>query len=432
MDDSNRRTTQVSRSSGPHYGYLILVLVSLSVFGSLGLARFGYTSILPHMQRSLRLDNAQAGQLQSWNLLGYLLTAVPAGVLAAHFGPRRVISAGLLVTAGALALTGLIPTFWGACLGRFLSGVGGAAGNVPAMGMLAAWFATRRRGMAAGIGVGGSSLGLVVTGPLVPVVMERFGPEGWRICWYLLGLMAAGVFALCALLLRNRPDELGLGQVGAPRNGGTNAAQAGGEELEVGFRAGWRMVYRSRQLWDLAVVYFAFGFSYIIYATFFIRYLVREGQMPGERAGMIWLTIGLASSASGCFWGWFSDRWGRKWALLSVFALHGSAYLLFGASLRPSAIYISAGLFAISAWSVPALMAALCGDIFGSRLAPAALGLVTIVFGIGQALGPYVAGLIADAAGSFSPAFLLACAMAGAGGVASLYLRPPVFIGPRS
>jgi predicted MFS family arabinose efflux permease len=244
--------------------------------------------------------------------------------------------------------------------------------------------------------------------------------------------MAAGVFALCASLLRNRPDELGLGQVGAPRNGGTNEAEAGCEELKIGFRAGWRMVYRSRQLWDLAVVYFAFGFSYIIYATFFIRYLVREVQMPGERAGMIWLTIGLASSASGCFWGWFSDRWGRKWALLSVFALHGSAYLLFGASLRPSAIYISAGLFAISAWSVPALMAALCGDIFGSRLAPAALGLLTIVFGIGQALGPYVAGLIADAAGSFAPAFLLACAMAGAGGVASLYLRPPVFIGSGS
>lgn len=42
-------------------------------------------------------------------------------------------------------------------------------------------------------------------------------------------------------------------------------------------------------------------------------------------------------------------------------------------------------------------MAALAGDVFGPRLASAALGLITVVFGVGQALGPYVAGMIADA-----------------------------------
>jgi MFS family permease len=69
-------------------------------------------------------------------------------------------------------------------------------------------------------------------------------------------------------------------------------------------------------------------------------------------------------------------------------------------------------------------MAALAGDVFGPRLAPAALGLMTIVFGTGQALGPYLAGIIADATQSFSPAFVIAGAVAlifGAGG--SLLLR---------
>jgi MFS family permease len=70
-------------------------------------------------------------------------------------------------------------------------------------------------------------------------------------------------------------------------------------------------------------------------------------------------------------------------------------------------------------------MAALAGDLFGARLAPTVLGLLTIVFGIGQALGPYLAGAIADATQSFAPAFISAGIVAlvlGAGG--SLALRP--------
>jgi MFS family permease len=82
-------------------------------------------------------------------------------------------------------------------------------------------------------------------------------------------------------------------------------------------------------------------------------------------------------------------------------------------------MYASALLFALTAWSIPALMAALAGDTFGARLAPAALGLMTIIFGVGQALGPWCAGALADATNSYSIAFVIAGAVAlivGAGG----------------
>jgi MFS family permease len=59
-------------------------------------------------------------------------------------------------------------------------------------------------------------------------------------------------------------------------------------------------------------------------------------------------------------------------------------------------------------------MAAACGDMLGPELAPAALGFITVFFGIGQAVGPSIAGIMADVTGSFHPAFLLA------GGVAFL------------
>lgn len=67
-------------------------------------------------------------------------------------------------------------------------------------------------------------------------------------------------------------------------------------------------------------------------------------------------------------------------------------------------------------------MAAACGDYLESRLAPTALGFVTLFFGLGQAAGLSVVGAIADATGSFGPAFLLAAGVAFLGGVGSLLL----------
>jgi len=68
-------------------------------------------------------------------------------------------------------------------------------------------------------------------------------------------------------------------------------------------------------------------------------------------------------------------------------------------------------------------MAAACGDVLGPRLAPAALGLITLLFGIGQAVAPSVAGAMADASGSFVTALLLAAGVALLGAVGAFFLR---------
>ena len=403
-----------------HYGIIILALIVCSVFGSLGLARFGYTSILPAMQESLHLSNTQTGALQTLNLVGYLLTVVFAGMLAARFGPRIVIAISLLIVGLSMIVTGLVPSVGAACIGRFFAGVGGAGGNVPAMGLVSSWFGARRRGLASGIGVTGSSIGLIVTGPLIPAIMNQYGAEGWRVSWYVLGALTIAVCALCAVFLRNRPAEKGLKPVGEneaeclQHNEGKNAPALN-----------WKLVWKSRLLWQLAAIYCAFGFSYIIYATFFVRHLVKDGGFTPGGAGTLWMQIGMVSMISGFIWGSVSDRWGRRAALLCVFTLQGISFAVFGLSRYAAAVYISSALFALTAWSIPALMAALAGDVFGARLAPAALGLMTIVFGVGQALGPYFAGAVADATQSFSAAFMTAGIVAlvcGAGG--TLLLQP--------
>ncbi len=402
-----------------HYGLVVLTMIVLAVFGGLGLARFGYTSILPAMQDSLKLTNTQTGELQSWNLIGYLFTAVIAGILAARYGPRVVISISLLIVALAMIATGLFPVFDAARLGRFFGGVGGAGANVPAMALVSAWFGAKRRGIAAGIAVAGSSVGLMVTGPLIPVILNQYGADGWRVSWYVLGALALVVFVLCVLFLRNRPDEMGLTPVG---DSAAESSQRSAEKKASSLD--WGLVYKSGTLWHLAAIYLAFGFSYIIYSTFFVRYLVKEGGFSAGDAGTLWLQVGVVTTISGFIWGSVSDRWGRRAALLGVFALQGLSFLVFGLSRDLPAVYLSSALFAVTAWSIPALMAALSGDLFGARLAPAALGLLTIVFGIGQAIGPYLAGAIADATQSFALAFVIAGIVALVlGGGGSLMLR---------
>ncbi len=81
-------------------------MATLVVFGSLGLARFGYTMVLPAMQAGLDIDNTQTGALATANLVGYLALAVIGGALAARYGPRVVIAAGLAVAGAGMMLTG--------------------------------------------------------------------------------------------------------------------------------------------------------------------------------------------------------------------------------------------------------------------------------------------------------------------------------------
>lgn len=397
------------------YHWVILGVGTLSVFGALGLGRFGYTIVLPAMQRGLALNNTQAGVLATANLAGYLLLSAAGGALAAHLGPRRIVAAGLALAGLGMALTGLAGGFLTAAFWRALTGLGSGAANVAVMGMMAAWFAPSRRGLAAGVAVSGSSLALMLLGPLAPLIMAAGGEAGWRACWFSYGAANLVLAIVAVLLLRNRPEELGLKPLGQ----GSRATDPPGEG------AGWGRVYGSPRIWHLGLVYTSFGFAYIIYMTFFTKRLVAEGGYSQAAAGGLFTVIGWCSLFCGLIWGWVSDRVGRRGALATIYLLQSAAYAVFGLKNTPAAFLVSAVLFGLTAWSIPAVMAAACGDELGPRLAPAALGFVTLFFGLGQAVGPSVAGAMADASGSFSSAFVLAAGVSLLGAIGTAFLRPP-------
>jgi len=407
-----------------HYGWVILAMGVITVLGSLGLARFGYTMILPHMRIGMDLTRTQAGALATANFVGYLVLAIVGGFLASRYGPRGVIGASMLLIGAAMILTGFASDFRTALVWRAVAGVGSGGSNVPVMGLVSAWFGARRRGLAAGIVASGSSVGLAITGPLIPRIIDAYGADGWRYSWYYLGVGAILIALLCLVLLRNRPEEKGLSPIGEERPTDVPGERASSPN--------WRTVYTSGAVWHLALIYVMFGFSYIIYATFFADYLTSEMGLTKDAAGWLWMSIGLLSIVSGFIWGSVSDAIGRKYGLALVYGLQGICFMTFGVWKAAPGYYLSALLFAMTAWSIPAIMAAACGDYVGSRLAPAALGFVTLFFGVGQAVGPALTGYIGDVTGSYTWAFVLAGLTAFAGAAGALSLRPPKALMPES
>jgi len=406
------------RGKGLHYGWIIAIMSVVTVLGALGLARFGYTMILPSMLEGLGLTDSQAGDLATANMIGYLVMAVTCGYLASRFGPRIVITIFMLIISGSMILTGVAPNFQVALLGRLLTGVGSGGTNVPVMGLVPAWFSAKRRGLATGMAVSGSSFGLFITGLLVPAILGRYGAVGWRYSWFCLAGFAFVIAVLGYLILRNHPRDKGLSPVGAVE-APVVAPVAKSAALQ------WGMVYKAAPVWHLALIYILFGFSYIIYTTFFARYLTGEAGFSTQAAGALWSAVGIVSVISGFIWGSVSDIVGRKYGLAIVYFLQFLCFTIFGLWKAPAGYYLSAMLFALTAWSIPGIMAAASGDLLGARLAPAALGFITLFFGIGQAVGTAIGGRIADFTGSYTLAFVIAGSAALVGAVASLFLSTP-------
>ncbi|PKM82540.1 MAG: MFS transporter [Firmicutes bacterium HGW-Firmicutes-14] len=398
-----------------NYSWVVLGMGTLAVFGALGLARFGYTMVLPTMQADLGLNNGQAGLLATVNLIGYLALSIIGGALAARFGIRLIAALGLVLVGAGMVFTGLAADFSLIAMWRGLTGIGSGAANIAVMGLWPAWFSKQKRGLASGIAVSGSSIGLIFTGLFVPWVISEYGEDAWRICWFIFGSIALVLAASAYLVLRNNPEENG---DKSHEGGGVTRVDSGPGVKPIQ----WGLVYLSLPVWKLGLIYTAFGFSYIIYMTFFVKYLIGNCGYTGVEAGRLFMYMGWLSLLCGLVWGMVSDSIGRKNTLIILFSIHAVAYGLFAMGTTAYHFTGSAILFGLTAWSIPAVMAAACGDMLGPKLAPAALGFITLFFGIGQALGPVVGGGIADATGSFSTAFIVASVVSLSGAVGSAFM----------
>ncbi len=401
-----------------HYGWIVILTGLLVTIGAHGFGRMSYTLILPDMRAGLDVNYAQMGLLATGNFVGYLLMAVIGGLLAARFGTRVVIALALVLMGISMIMTGLAETLGFAFAMRLMTGLGNGASYVPAMALGSAWFAVERRGLATGIVSAGIGGGTMIAGKVVPIIVAAYGTEGWRFAWYYLGGAVLVIAAIAAILIRSRPAEMGLQQVGAKGDTAV-ATPAKGTAAPLD----WGRIYKMAPVWYLGIVYFMYGFSYVIYMTFFAAYLCDEmGMSSGER-GDLWTLVGFLSIFCGIIWGGLSDKLGRAWGAALAYIVLAISYAIMATLQFTAGFYLSAVFFGLTAWSIPTIMAATAGDYVGPRLAPAGLGFITLFFGIGQALGPWIGGYLADVTKSFQGPFLLAVAVSVLGAILSFRLR---------
>lgn len=393
--------TAKTNQAGPavHYGWYIVAAGTLCIFSCLGLGRFSLGMLLPSMGRALHLSYAQMGLVSTSNFIGYLAGILLSSRLMKTIGARALIGASLLLVGLSMIAVGLASSLSVLVFFYILTGIGSAMANIPIMALVSVWFTSRKRGKAAGFIVIGSGLAIVLSGWLVPQLNGLYA-DGWRISWFALGGAVILAAAICFKVIRNTPQELGL----EPIDSETRPAAASEHFREV--------TLRSPIVLHCAAIYFLFGFTYVIYATFIVTALVREKGFPESVAGHFWSWVGLLSLFSGPVFGTFSDRFGRKAALITVFAIQAAAYLFMALDLPEIFLYLSIGCFGIVAWSIPSIMAAIVGDYAGYRQVAAIFGFVTFIFGLGQITGPYLAGVLAQATGSFSGSFFMAAGMA--------------------
>jgi MFS family permease len=285
------------------------------------------------------------------------------------------------------------------------------------MSLVSTWFAKKNRGKAAGFMAIGIGYAIIFIGFFIPLVNGAAGAEGWRTSWLVLAGMVVLISFLCLLFLRNKPADLGLAIPGEI----DNSASAGAIQAN----AARFSVYNSRALYHLGAIYFLFGFTYVIYATFIVTTLIKERGLSEAVAGNFWSAVGFLSLFSGPVFGSLSDKLGRKAGMMIVFSIQFLAYLLVASDLPGIFLYLSIFCYGIVAWSIPAIMAAAAGDYAGPEHAAKALGFITLIFGLGQIAGPAIAGLLAQGAGSFSSSFYMAAAIAGLAIWLSALLKKP-------
>jgi predicted MFS family arabinose efflux permease len=345
-------------------------LIAMAV--GIGVGRFVYTPILPVMMLALGLSKFAAGLIASANFAGYLAGALGA-TWAALPGPRRAWLAGSLLmsaaTTAAMALTGSLAGF---LVLRFLGGVASALVLILASSLVLDHLALARRSGLASLHFAGVGVGIALSAALVAAQVAT--GAGWAGLWAASGAISL-LGALAVLLL-------------VPGHAAPVAAAAAERPR------------RDPRLGRMTLAYGLFGFGYVVTATFLVA-MVRANPAIRGLEPVIWIVVGLAAAPSVMFWSFVGRRIGIP-AGFAIAALTEAAGVL-ASVVSPGAlgICLAAVLVGGTFMGLTAL-----GLMRGRELAHGdprqVMAAMSGAFGVGQIVGPTLAGIVSDAVGGFA------------------------------
>ena len=328
------------------------------------------------------------------------------GALCARFRPMRVTAAGGV----AMALTLFADSFISTPLQLYLSfGVLTAiavamGGWVPALVHVQREFQDRV-GLAIGIISSGVGVGMVLVVPLSQVLIDAYG---WRTAFQALGVLSIVWIVPASLWLLGRPQIRGSSPVKQ------NEEDSVAEPRSLTLREATRM----QSFWLLVGAFFFGNVSSQTLHVHQVAYLVDHG-LSAIVAATVVSVVGLASIVGKTGGGWLSDRVERELVYIAgITVMACSALALLAIGMWPSrwsasgyAVLLGVG-YSVTATLTPAMLS----DRFSGRHYGSIVGVGLLCAALGSALGPWFAGRMYDATGSYAVPFVIAagCALVAA------------------
>jgi len=363
-------------------------LLSLAV--AMGIGRFAFTPMLPVMQADAGLTVEAGGWLASANYAGYLIGALAATRL--HVAPMRAILAGLVAIAVTTLAMGFTNAFAEWVAWRTAAGVASAFVLVH----ISAWSVQRLAALDrpalggvvfAGVGFGVAGAGLLC---LASVALGATAAQ----LWLILGGVSVLVLVVIVLVLRS------------------TAAAQGAQPATTGSTP---QTPFTRDEWRLILCYGAYGFGYIIPATF-LPVMARQVIPDPALFGWTWPLFGGAGTLATLLAARTSKpaqarrHWAISHAVMAVGCAVAALVHSFGAVLI-AALAVGGTFIVITMYAVQEAR-----NVAGVHARPL-IGAMTAAFALGQIVGPLLVRGSAAEGSQFGRPLLLATIVLVASGV---------------
>lgn len=424
----NNNPIRHRRKPAIFYGWGIVAVSFITLSLAYG-TRYSFPIFYVAILNDFHWSRASTAIIFSLNLAIYGFSAPLAGTLVDRLGPRKVLALGALLMAVGLAACSLSQSIWHFLL---LFGIVTAFGHsmngyTPHYVVLQNWFISKRA-TAIGLASAGSGLGMLWAA-LNAIVIENFG---WRTAYLVLGIIVAVIILPLVLLFqRARPQEKGLLPDGTSQPVESVLAAkkpAADNVLDKHWATqDWNLprAFKTYRLWCLFLMCFFHGIGVNLMMAHQVAFATGVGFTTIFAASVfgfygIMQAIGSAS-------GFMADMMRREkfYGLIILGALLSMAALLYiSDTSQVWLLYLYSIGFGLFLGAILPVQVASIADIFQGAHFGSILGITTLGYGIGGAIGPWLGGYIFDKMGNYIPAFALSMLSMLAGYVLLLIAAP--------
>jgi sugar phosphate permease len=399
----------IARSIGGrlNYAWVAMAATFLCLLAAAGVRATPGVLIVP-LQQSLGWSRSTISLALAINVFLYGLTGPFAAACMQRFGIRRTVLCALSLLALVVAASTRMTTVWQLMLswGVLVGTASGFVAVVLAAAVVNRWF-VERRGLVMGILTASTATGQLVFLPMLAAVVER---GGWQpVAWIVAGV-AAVVVLLAALLLPESPREIGQRPYGAKGADDTATAPPANPVLTA-FRVLGRAL-RVRDFWLLGASFAVCGLSANgLIGTHLIPACIDAG-LPAVRGASLLALMGMFDLIGTTASGWLSDRYDNRVLLFFYYGLRGLALLYLPYSgFAPGGLLLFAVFYGLDWIATVPPTSRLVTQVFGAQDAPVVFGWVVACHQLGAAVAAFGAGVLREAFGDYTLAYLSAGGM---------------------